>query len=203
MQTTRFDFFHIRCVLEVDLFLSVSRIVVFFLGAFASDKALLWHRAPLEPGAGVCWGLPGGARCSWISFEVYLVYRCYGGGSPSPRIRPLCHVLLTTWISMGFIIPLLSSSRSLTCPRRCGRCAHGGAWAAPGLPRDRGKQRLPFLKEKINRWSSDFWASEGVHSRKIHAHVRMKGPGKLSLGFCNWTKQVSAPCSVGLTKKPK
>lgn len=80
---------------------------------------------------------------------------------------------------MGFTIPLVSSSRSLTCPRRRDRSAHAGAWAALGLPRGGGKQSLPFLKQKTNGWSSDFWAAEGVSSRKLHTHLRLEGPEKL------------------------
>lgn len=54
-------------MLEVDLFLSVSWSVVFW------EHLLLKKLWCLEPDAGGCWWLPGGAQCSWISFELQLV----------------------------------------------------------------------------------------------------------------------------------
>lgn len=180
MQTTCFDFFfNILCVLEVDLFLSVSWFVVFW------EHLLLKKLWCLEPDAGGCWWLPGGAQCSWISFELQLV--------PQLLLR-----LLTIFQDLACVpcladnVPLhrffysdllLCSSRSSACPRRHDGSAHGGTRAALSLPTGGGKQRLPFLKQIINErlgWSSNFWAAEGVYSRKMHTHVRLKGPEKLS-----------------------
>lgn len=156
-------------------------------------------------GAGGYLEVPG-ALGSSLSFSLCL--SCCSGCLPSSRIWPVFHVLQTMCLSIGFLqwsTIHLCSSRSSACPRRHDGSAHGGTWAALSLPRGGGKQRLPFLKQIINErlgWSSNFWAAEGVYSRKMHTHVRLKGPENF-LGFCNWTKQVSTPYSAGLTKKPE
>lgn len=147
-----------------------------FLGAFASEKALAWHRNH----ASLMLDVAGGCLEALLDLLWALACCCWGLLG-SPRVQPLCHALRTTCTSIGFHSDPPDPAgfiQSSACPRRHGGSAHGGAWAALGLPRGGGKEKVPFLKQIINKglgWGSDF--SEAVYSREMH--VRLKGPGKL------------------------